>query len=47
MVEHLKLYDTEIEKKKFHSSKKTINIDEVDMETLLVCDEFAYILHRI
>ena len=29
MVEQLKFGDVEIEKKKFHSSKKIINIDEV------------------
>ena len=32
MVQQLKFGDVEIEKKKFHSSKKIINIDELYME---------------
>ena len=32
MVEQLKFGDVEIEKKKSHSSKKIINIDELYME---------------
>lgn len=45
MVEQLKFGDVEIEKKKSHSSKKIINIDELYMENEWIFwlpDEFAY-----
>lgn len=42
MVEQLKFGDVEIEKKKFHSSKKIINIHEVYIEKILLSNEFAY-----
>ena len=40
MAEHLKFDDVGIEKKEFHSSKKSIDISGVDIEKLLVSNEF-------
>lgn len=41
MIEQLKFGDVEIENEKFHSWKKVINIDEVDIGKICVSDEFA------
>ena len=37
----LKFVDIEIEKKKFHSSKKAIGVNNVDVEKVFVCHEIV------
>ena len=37
----LKFVDIDIEKKKFHSSKKAIGVNNVDVEKVFVCDEIV------
>lgn len=34
--------DVEIEKKGFHSSKKAVDLDKMDIEKILVSNEFAH-----
>ena len=40
MTEQLKASDVELEKKQFHSSKKTINMVELDMEEISISNSF-------
>ena len=43
MIEQfLKFGDIKIEKKKFHSSKKSVNVNKVYIEKTLVSNELAY-----
>lgn len=38
----LKYAGDEIQKKNFHSSKKVVNVNNVNIEGILVSDEFAH-----
>ena len=39
---YLEFSDVEIEKKGFHSSKKAVDLDKMDIEKILVSNEFAH-----